>query len=187
MRRKESSEPMTIERDTAWSAAIERHGASVRDYLSTAEAVDEAAWSTPIGGGKWTPAQITVHLIQTYEVLLRQLRTGEGLRVQTGWLLRQVLRIVVLGPIMMTGRIPPGARAPRDLQPGAVEVTREEGVARLRTAVSEFESELMARRDEPGLQLTHHIFGSVEALRAIDFVRIHTEHHGRQLPVARGQ
>ena len=160
----------------------ERHSTAVDRYLSTAAALDDVAWRKPIGEDKWSPAQITLHLIQTYEVLLQQLRTGQGLKVQTGWLLRQVLRVAVLGPILWSGKLPPGAKAPRVLLPGATDLTQEDGVARLRAVASEFEAELLARKDEAGLQLTHHFFGSVGALRGLKFVAIHTEHHGRQLP-----
>jgi hypothetical protein len=169
-------------RDQSWNDAFARHSAAVRRFLATAAALDEAAWQKPVGEGKWSPAQIAVHVIQTYEVLVAQLRTGEGLRVQTGWALRQFLRVAFLKPILLFRRIPPGARAPRALRPGNAGPSREDGLARLRDAASAFEGEMLARRDQKGLHLTHHLFGAVYGLRALEFVSIHTEHHARQLP-----
>jgi hypothetical protein len=164
-----------------WKTITERHDAAVEAFLAAARDLAPVRWHAPIADGKWTPAQITQHVIQTYEVLIRQLRTGQGLTVQTGWVLRQVLRVVVLRPIMWFRRLPPGAKAPRDLRPGQRQIEQDEAVVRLRGVVAEFKRELMTRRGEKDLQLTHHIFGSVDALNGLDFVAVHTEHHGRQL------
>jgi len=168
-------------RDKQWAKVGARHSRAVARFLTAAKELSAAQWRAPIGDDKWTPAQITQHVTQSYDVLTRQLRTGTGLRVQTGWLLRQVLRVVVLRPIMWTRRLPPGAKAARELLPGETDLGQEEALARLGAAVAGFEHELQARRDEAGLQLTHHIFGSVEAVKGLDFVAVHTEHHARQL------
>jgi hypothetical protein len=164
-----------------WKQIGDRHAAAVEGFLGAAAAVDASGWQSPLADGKWTPAQVTQHLIQTYEVLVAQVRTGKGLKVQTGWLLRQVLRQVVLRHIMRTRRLPRGAKAPRALLPADADASQGAAIERLRAAAAEFEAELLARRDEPSLQLTHHIFGSVGALEGLDFVAIHTEHHGRQI------
>ena len=169
--------------DKRWDEALARHGAVVNSFLESAAAVEEEAWHTPIGEGKWTPAQIAEHLILTYTTLVRQVQGGQGLRVQTGWLLRHVLRVLVLAPIMWLRKIPPGAKAPRDLRPGGDATTREVSLERLRAAAAEFEDEIARRRDDKELRLTHHVFGSVKPLKGINFVAIHTEHHGRQLRV----
>jgi hypothetical protein len=172
---------MADQLDTRWNEISERHSAAVREFLTVGTALSAAWWRAPIAAGKWTPAQITQHLIQTYEIVIRQLRTGEGLNVQTGWLVRQVLRIVVLRPIMWTRRLPPGAKAARVLLPDVTEIDQGTALARLRDVAAEFEAELSARRGQAGLQLTHHIFGSVDAVDGLDFVAVHTEHHCRQL------
>ena len=172
---------MARDLDGKWKKIGDRHSGAVDGFLAAAAAIDAAGWQSPLADGKWTPAQVTQHVTQTYEVLTVQLRTGKGLTVQTGWLLRKVLRIVVLQPIMWTRRLPRGAKAPRVLQPGAVDVPQEAAIERLRAVAAEFETELLSRRHEKDLQLTHHIFGSVEALKGLDFVAVHTEHHGRQL------
>lgn len=167
--------------DRKWSVVSDRHSRAVTEFLDAATSLPAEQWLLPVDDGKWTPAQITLHVVQSYEVMTRQLRTGEGLRVQTGWLLRQVLRLVVLRPIMWTRKLPKGAKAPKDLRPGDTTIGRDEALERLRAIVAEFEGELYSRRQQRGLQMTHHIFGSVDALKGLDFIAVHTEHHGRQL------
>lgn len=166
---------------TKWTVVTDRHTRSVAEFIDAAAGIPAERWLEPVAEGKWTPAQITLHVIQTYVVMTRQLRTGVGLRVQTGWLFRQVLRQVVLRAIMSTRRLPKGAKAPKDLRPGDTAIGKDEAIDRLRAIVTEFEKELQSRRDQKGLQMTHHIFGSVDALKGLDFIAVHTEHHGRQL------
>ena len=172
---------MARDLDGKWKQIGDRHSAAVEGFVGAATAIDPAGWQSPLADGKWTPAEVTQHVTQTYEVLTVQLRTGKGLTVQTGWLLQRVLRLLVLRPIMWTRRLPRGAKAPRALRPSAVDISQAAALERLCAVAAEFETELLSRRSDPSLQLTHHIFGSVEALKGLDFVAIHTEHHGRQL------
>lgn len=178
---------MSSANDAKWAVVSERHARAVNEFLDAANGIPAERWLLPLADGKWTPAQVTVHVIQSYEITTNQLRTGEGLKVQTGWLLRQILRQVVLRQIMWTRKLPRGAKAPKILLPGETAIGRDEALDRLRIVVADFEGELRARRDQPGVQLTHHIFGSIDALRGLDFLAVHTAHHGRQLqssPVA---
>ncbi len=167
--------------DHKWKIVTGRHDAAVESFVAGARAVAPERWQTPIGDGKWTPAQITQHVIQTYEVLLSEVRTGQGLTIKTGWATRQVLRLVVLRPIMWFRRIPSGAKAPRPIRPREDGLDQSGAIARLEAVVAEFNGELVAKRDGPGVRLTHHLFGSVDAVDGLDFVAVHTAHHGRQL------
>jgi hypothetical protein len=172
---------MARQDEERWKTVAARHRAAVDGFVASAREIAGADWQSPLADGKWTPAQVTQHLIQTYEVLTQQVRTGTGLKVQTGWLLRQVLRLAVLRPIMWTRKLPPGARAPRSLLPVETEEAQDAALQRLLDVVAAFETELAARRGDAGLELTHHIFGSVDAVSGLDFVAVHTEHHSRQL------
>lgn len=167
--------------DRKWQIVTARHDAAVESFVAGARAVPAERWERPIGEGKWTPAQITQHVLQTYEVLISELRTGEGLTVRTGWATRQVLRLVVLRPIMWLRRIPSGAKAPRPIRPREDGLDQAAAVARLEAVVCEFNSEIVASRDRTNARLTHHLFGSVDTVDGLDFVAVHTEHHGRQL------
>ena len=112
----------------------------------SANRIQEDRWQVPIADEKWTPSQITQHVTKTYEAMIHQLRTGEGLQVQTGWFVRQVLRQAVLRPIMWTRKLPKGAKAPRMLRPDDSGLGRDEAVERLQGVVTEFVDELDARR-----------------------------------------
>lgn len=172
---------MSSANNAKWAVVSERHARAVSEFLDAANGIPAERWLLPVADGKWTPAQVTVHVIQSYEITTRQLRTGEGLKVQTGWLVRRILRQVVLRPIMWTRKLPRGAKAPKILLPGETAIGRDEALDRLRIVVAEFEGELRARRDQPDLQLTHHIFGSFDPCTGLDFLAVHTAHHGRQL------
>lgn len=167
-----------------WDDALARHAAAVAGYVATAAKIDDAAWREPVEEGKWSPAEITHHLVLAYEAVVREITGGAGLRVQTGWLLRLFLRPTFLRPILKTRKLPRGAKAPRSLLPDVGDMSREEALERLRSVAGEFEREIDARRDRKDLRLTHHVFGAIKPLEGIDFVAIHTEHHCRQLPGA---
>ncbi|HEY6146636.1 MAG TPA: DinB family protein, partial [Thermoanaerobaculia bacterium] len=165
-----------------WSQAIARHRAAILDYVQWGLRVEEAAWRSPIAAGKWTPAEITDHLVRTYRKALDEVRGGEGLRPRYGRLLRQALRLTVLPGIFRTRRLPGGATAPSEILPAESRVSQHDALSQLDDLAGEFEREIFSRRGDPGVHLTHHIFGPIKAPAAVDFIAIHTEHHARQLP-----
>lgn len=170
----------TIEKE--WTEAIERHRAVIADYLQTAARLDEQVWRLPVAAEKWTPAQITDHLIRTYEITLEQIRGGQGIKMQYGFPLRQILRLVLLPKIFRTRQLPRGAKAPQEILPEDSKMPRQTTLEHLIKFSGEFENEILSGRNNKNLRLTHHVFGDIKPLKAIDFVAIHTEHHARQLP-----
>jgi hypothetical protein len=169
--------------DREWQDAAEAHEGVIRRYLDQAAALDVGMWHRPVAEGKWSPAQITDHLVKTYEILLGQLRGGDGLHVQTSGVARGLFWSPLLRMMLRLQWIPSVARAPKALVPEAIEETREAALERLRRGASQLERELYARRNEAGLGFTHHLFGRLEALRGVRFATLHTDHHRKQLPV----
>lgn len=162
--------------------AIRRvHSASIQGYIAAAEAKHPEAWATPLADGKWSPGLVTEHLIGAYEAVLKEVRTGSGIRVVTGWLMRNILRQSILRYIMASRKLPPGAKAPREALPTGILGSREERLAALAALAADLENEIAQRVDDPTLVLTHHFFGSVDPIRGLDFLAIHNEHHTRQL------
>jgi hypothetical protein len=51
-----------------WPEAIRLHGSAALAFAAAAEAVEADAWDHPFAEGKWSPAEITDHLIQTYSM-----------------------------------------------------------------------------------------------------------------------
>jgi len=176
----ESPTSDTIQKE--WREVIERHRTAIADYLQSASRLNERVWRVPVKTEKWTPAQITDHLIRTYHILLEQVRGGRGLPMQYGFLLRQILRLALLPRIFRTRRLPGGAKAPKEIVPADSNRPRESTLRQLEELSGEFEREILSRRNDGQLRLTHHVFGEIKPLRGVDFIAIHIEHHGRQLP-----
>lgn len=169
-----------------WSSALVRHSAAVESYCSTARSIDETTWNAPIADGKWSPAEITEHLNRTYDVTLDQLNGGQGIRVRTNWFVRSMLRATALRWIFRRRALPRGAKAPREVKPDCVVDSRVDAIARMVLLASRFEDLVAERHQDAGLKLTHHIFGEIDLLPAIDFVAIHIEHHHRQIEAVAG-
>ena len=165
----------------SWSDALARHAASAAAYRETADAISSASWSVPLGEGKWSPAQVTEHLNRTYKVVIGELSGEKGIRIRTPWLLRQVLRQTVLRSIYRKRQLPKGARAPSEVIPKEVDGSQSELIERFRSLATQFEQVAQSNVGKEGRKLTHHIFGEIDALRGIDFVTIHIEHHHRQI------
>lgn len=158
--------------------AVDLHRSLSSAFLATAGAVPPAQWDLPIAPGKWTPGEITVHLIATYEVVLRELRGGEGMRVVLSRS-KQLLAMVLAGwKILWFGTFPKAARAPRETRPAAG-LPKEEALARFRTMADEVST--AAGAAPAGASITHAYFGVWPATRGIIVVARHIEHHRRQL------
>lgn len=150
--------------------------------MQTASRIAEQGWRFPVETAKWTPAQITDHLIRTYQISLAEIRGGQGMKMQYGFLLRQILRLAVLPRIFRTRRLPGGAKAPSEILPADSKMPRETTLKQLEELSGEFERQILSRRHDEHLRLTHHVFGKIKPLKGVDFIAIHIEHHGRQLP-----
>jgi len=168
---------------TEWNAALARHSNAANAFANTARSITRESWSEPLAEGKWSPAQVTEHLNRTYQVVIKEIKGGKGIRLRSSWLLRQVLRQTVLRSIYRKRQLPKGARAPSEIVPKVVEGTQVELVERFAALAHDFEEAVSTNR-KAGRKLTHHIFGEIELLPGIDFVAIHLEHHHRQIECA---
>lgn len=158
--------------------ALELHRSLSSAFLATADAVPPTRWDLPIAPGKWTPAEIAAHLVATYEVVLRELRGGEGMLVVLSRS-KQFLAMLFAGwRIIWFGTFPKVARAPRETRPAAG-LPKEEALARFRTLADEFTAAAVAA--PAGASITHAYFGVGPASRGIIIVARHIEHHRRQL------
>src|SRR5688572_20474893 len=95
-----------------WLEALRIHGSAASAFAATAEAVEPEAWDRPLAEGKWSPAQITDHLIRTYDVILREIGGGGGMKVRTRLWMRLFLRLTYMPRILRGGRFPARAPAP---------------------------------------------------------------------------
>lgn len=168
--------------ENEWTQIMERHRAAVALYFQFAETIPENTWLTPIEDEKWTPAQITEHLILTYQVFLKQMGGKRNIKPVHSSFVQWLLRLFILPQIYRRRKLPRGAQAPEEILPIEADKTREAALEQLKKAVVEFENEASERRNEEYLRLTHHVFGKIKLIEGIDLAAIHTEHHARQLP-----
>lgn len=142
----------------------------------------EADWQRPRREGHWSPGQIGEHLVLSYEVVLRELAGGQGMRVRTGFWRRLLIRFRYLPLILRDGQLPHGARAVREIRPTAE--PRAAGVvsADFLALATRFDAELTRARASNHARTTHPIFGTLDASQTLRFVTVHVDHHRRQLP-----
>lgn len=168
-----------------WQEAAGRHAAALDAFVARAAAVETGAWNARAAEGKWTPAQVVEHVRLTYDIAVRELEGGGGLRVRTSWWLRPLLRLTYLRNILASGRVPQGARAPREARPGDGPFDQAATLAALRASSQQFVALLEPVWHRNGAVLTHHIFGRLGAREAFRFMAVHTGHHTQQLPAGR--
>ena len=168
--------------DEAWAEALAAHEAAAADFVVRAGAVSPEKWREPSSPGKWSPAQETQHLVLAYEVLMRELRGGRGMRLQLRAWHRTLLRWVVKPRLLRTGRFPV-ARSPREIRPPDRLPEQGPAVARLRRHATEFATLIeRTRTATPGRRLTHPFFGWLTLEEAVRFCEVHVRHHAARLP-----
>lgn len=176
---------MSVAVTGVWREAADRHAAALDAFVARAAAVGAAAWNAPAAEGKWTPAQVVEHVRMTYDIAVRELEGGGGLRVRTSWWLRPLLRLKYLRAILASGRVPRGARAPREARPGDGPFDQAATLAALGASSQRFLVLLEPVWHRNGPVLTHHIFGRLGARETLRFMAVHTSHHAQQLPEVR--
>jgi hypothetical protein len=167
--------------DPRWDEVVDEHRAALAAFLDAAESLTEAAWREPWAPGKWTRAQIAEHLALAYEAALRELATGETMRVRMPAWRRNLLRWVLLPHILFHRSFPLRAVSPREIRPQEPARSRPEELRRLRELGERFERELDAGRRAGGGGISHPYFGRVGPVRGMRFMAVHIEHHTRQL------
>lgn len=168
--------------------ALGEHRRGVEAYVRSAGAIGPEEWGRARGDGKWSPAQITEHLVLFYEAVLVELEGGAGLRVRVGPAMRRLLRWFLLPHILFHRSIPVRAVAPRELRPSDGPAGADALLERLREVTARFEAAAVSA-EATGRSVNHPYFGPLPIDRGVRFSTVHLEHHRRQLEeiaVARG-
>src|SRR5215467_14238845 len=119
------------------------HAAAVRHFAARAAAIAPDLWNVERASGKWTAAQEAKHLALGYEAWVRDLRGGPTFRLKGRWWQRRLWRWRVLPKILESGRIPHGARAPREARPPDYPGDQSELLAELDAKAALFEAAVM--------------------------------------------
>jgi hypothetical protein len=161
------------------------HTAALAEFADTARGLPPERWAVPLTPGKWSPAEVTGHLAEAYQVLNVELAGGAGMRLLGSPLQRWILRHTLLPRILSSGRFPAHARAPAETRPLRAEARPEAGIAALTRVAEQFMDALGARASVERVRLTHAYFGPLGLRQAVRLCAVHTRHHARQLEAAR--
>ena len=170
-----------------WTDLHRAHREAVEELAWLAARVPADRWSQPMADGKWTPAELTLHLALTAEVLLRELTTGIGPRVITkGW--QRALFRVTIRPRLLAGAPFPRVRAPREARPDGQGAEQQATIERLRRRALELERAIdAAAQARPRTKVTHPYLGAFSLEEGLRFAALHIRHHQRQLAAAMGR
>jgi hypothetical protein len=141
-----------------------------------------AVWSAPRAPGRWSPAELLEHLVQTHLVSGRIIRgMPVGLPVVPR-LLRPLLRRFVLRGILRTGEFGRPTRTFPPFEPKQPAASPAEGRERLLEAVRGFEAEVRLATPIGDVTFEHPTFGKIAVSDYVRFQEIHIRHHLKQLP-----
>jgi hypothetical protein len=167
-----------------WATLVARHSAAMEEFLRASRRVPTDRWLQPLAAGKWSPAELTSHLRESYRVLRGELGGAPGMQLRLRPLRRWILRHTVLRRILASGHFPAGARAPRETRPRDVTSDPRAALPALSTEADAFVQELSDRARSGRVRLTHAYFGTMSARQSLVLVTVHTAHHARQLASA---
>ncbi|MEL7058949.1 MAG: DinB family protein [Acidobacteriota bacterium] len=159
---------------------LDRHDQIAARVGDTIVSIPDAAWRQPIAEDAWSPETIVDHLISTYEVVIRELHGGEGMRPVFPWWKRRLLRLMFLPQLLRGGGFPRrGVRAPTETRPAERSFAPSEGRRQFLDA-ADATSEA-ARLAGPEQRLAHAYFGSGSLRDGVMLLTRHLEHHEAQL------
>jgi uncharacterized damage-inducible protein DinB len=172
---------MTPRLPADWPALAGKHSVAIDQFVTIARKLPPAAWGQPLASGKWTPAEVTSHLVESYRILRSELAGGTGMALRLPRLRCWLLRRTLLPGILDRGLFPTGARAPRETRPREVIADIPSALAALTNQASAFVEELTLRASSGRIHLTHAYFGPMSPRQSLQLVAVHALHHARQL------
>ena len=165
---------------TDLKTVIANNRRAVTDFLSTAGALAPSEWGRPRAPGKWTPGQVTEHLVLTYE-LGRGILHGTFPGPATPRVVRPLIRVLFLKRILRRGHFGRPTKTLESLEPAASPASPEVLAARLQAAATAFEEDIETTARSGQATLDHPFFGKVHLDDYVRFQVIHTHHHRIQL------
>jgi hypothetical protein len=118
------------------------------------------------------------HIVLSYQAFTADVCDGRTVRLIGSPRQRLLWRVFGLSQVLWLGRIPPGARAPREMRPPNDPPEQALLLQQLKSCVSEFEAAVRrAWRTTPMHRVTHPYFGALSLGQAIRVSEVHTIHH----------
>lgn len=172
-------------RSASWIDAERRHAEAVADFLVAASLVPDEKWAVPLGPNRWSPAQMLLHVEQSYLLCADALRGGPGMQPRRSALASWFGRAVMLPLMRLTGRFPKNVPAPRELRPDAAlahSPRRETLTARVQSAATLALAQLRGAVDSKSpVRVSHAYLGALDAYQTLRLLNAHTRHHAKVL------
>lgn len=170
---------------TRWLAAERAHAECVAAFLVAASLVPDGKWRVPLGDGRWSPAQMVLHIEQSYRLGADALRGRGGMQLRSSALASWFGRTVMLPLMTLTRRFPKGVPAPREVRPDAAAAhaaSRDELTARVLAAAADALAALRAAVDGgSATRVTHAYLGALDPFQTLQMLNAHTRHHAALL------
>lgn len=171
--------------ERAWKAALAEHEAALSEFVGRVQRVPAERWQVPAAPGKWSPAEEAYHVLLAYELGLAALREGAVMKLRVSPLQARIARWLLLPFLLISGKFPKGAAAPREVRPPSAEahaLSRPDLIERLQRVAAEVAREVRATdARRPPVRVVHAYFGALRPLPALRLMSAHTMHHARHL------
>jgi hypothetical protein len=160
---------------------IASHRRAVGAFVDAARAVPPMQWSIPRAAGKWSPGQVTEHVVLAYEQSGRML-DGTFTGGAKPWYQQLLARWLGLPSLLKRGDFGEGPfQAPDFIRPSASPSSSDTLLARLEPAANYLEAALAGAPDARRVRVDHPVFGRLPLADLVRFLVIHTNHHRPQL------
>lgn len=171
--------------ERAWAAALAEHEAVLGAFLAGISRVAPARWWQPPAAGKWSPAEVALHVTLAYEFGSAAVNAGAAMRPRVPPLGAWLARCVLLPALLRVGAFPRGAASPPEVLPSPLEartLTAADAARRLAQAgASAARSLCSADARRPAVRVTHAYFGPLAPCAALRLLTAHTRHHAQHL------
>lgn len=171
--------------DRRWTAALAEHERALAAFASACERIPPASWHRAPAPGKWSPAEVVVHVCQAYELGRDAAAGGPGMRLLVSRRRAWQLRTLMLPLVVVTSRFPRGVPAPREVTPDPAAsrgLTPDAAAARLERVAGDAAAALRRAADvRPMPRIMHAYFGALTPRASLRLLSAHTRHHARGL------
>ncbi len=164
-----------------WADAIAEHNRAVAAFVGAMRTVPPEGWNLERAPGKWSSAELALHIAVSYEFGERAARTRKGMEVRVTPFWMWVSKTFFFPLMVSTGWWPRKVRAPREVRPDRSEaeaMTPDAALQRVqRAAASCIAALLEADAADPPPRVMHAYFGPLTPFEAARMLSMHTRHH----------
>lgn len=163
----------------AWTRALAEHATALDEFVMRIESVPDDAWHHERAPGKWSPAALALHVIDSYALCHATLRNGGGgMRLRVAPWKAWVGRTIYFPIMLALGRFPQGAKAPSEVRPDLEAATRLDRATAITTVRQVADNAVAALLATPrSTRFVHAYFGGLSPRMTLRLLGAHTRHH----------